>query len=52
MNSAELPIWSAAASKVLLVQPLSAGSERVFSLFNASFGDQLDCALQDQYNHH
>ena len=47
MHSAELPIWSAAASKVLLVQPSSAVSERVFSLLNASFGDQQECAFQD-----
>ena len=39
--------WAIAASKVLLVQPSSAASERVFSLLKASFGEQQDSALQD-----
>ena len=46
-NATELPCWSAAARKVLLVQPSSAASERVFSLLKASFGDQQDSTLQD-----
>ena len=33
---------------ILLVQPSSASSERVFnSLLNSSFKDQQDCSLQD-----
>lgn len=32
---------------VLLVQPSSAASERVFSILKASFGDQQDSILQD-----
>jgi len=59
-NTTNLPKWSSAAQKVLLVQPSSAASERVFSLLKASFKDQQDLALQDyiqaslmlQYNRH
>lgn len=46
-NATELPCWSAAARKALLVQPSSAASERVFSLLKSSFGDQQDSSLQD-----
>lgn len=46
-NTTNLPKWSLAAQKVLLVQPSSAASERVFSLLKASFKDQQDLALQD-----
>ena len=42
-----LPHWSQAVKKVLLVQPSSAASERVFSLFNAAFNHQQERALQD-----
>ena len=59
-NCGDLPIWSACARKVLLVQPSSAASERVFSMLKASFHDQQDNSLQDyiksslmlQYNDH
>ena len=55
-----LSSWAQAARKVLLVQPSSAASERVFSLLNSSFGHQQNSALQDyietslmlQYNKH
>ena len=43
----ELPYWSTAVQNVVLVQPSSASSERVFSLLKASFGPQQDCSLQD-----
>jgi len=43
-HSQDLPCWSSAARDVVLVQPSSATSERVFS---ASFGPQQDCCLQD-----
>ena len=46
-NASDLPCWAAAAQKVLLVQPSSAASERVFSLLNASFNQQQDRCLQD-----
>ena len=59
-NSTDLPKWSAAATKVLLIQPSSATTERVFSLLKASFSEQQDHSLQDyieaslmfQYNYH
>jgi len=46
-HSHELPHWSAAAQNVVLVQPSSATSVRVFSLLKASFGPQQDGSLQD-----
>ena len=42
-----LPHWSAAVRKVVLVQPSSAAAERVFSLLKATFSDQQDSTLQD-----
>lgn len=47
MNSPSLPEWSAAAQHMLLVQPSSAASERVFSLLKNSFGEQQLSSLQD-----
>ena len=47
LNCSELPSWSAAAKKALLVQPSSGSAERVFSLLNYSFGDQQDHSLKD-----
>ena len=46
-NESALPCWAAAARKVLLVQPSSAASERVFSLLKASFNPQQQSSLQD-----
>ena len=46
-NASDLPNWSAAAKKILLIQPSSAASERVFSLLKNSFGPQQDHALKD-----
>ena len=46
-NATCLPHWASAARKVVLVQPSSAASERVFSLLNSAFGDQQDNMLQD-----
>lgn len=46
-NESHLPCWAAAARKVLLVQPSSAASERVFSLLKASFNPQQQSSLQD-----
>ena len=40
-------IGRAAARQVLLVQPSSGASERVFSLLKNSFGDRQNSALQD-----
>jgi hypothetical protein len=36
-NSGDIPTWSACARKVLLVQPSSAASERVFSITTGFF---------------
>ena len=46
-NEAELPFWSAAAKLILLMQPSSASSERVFSILTTAFGHLQDLALQD-----
>ena len=46
-QSDNLPNWSSAVMKVLLVQPSLAAAERVFSLLNASFNDLQDHALED-----
>ena len=58
-NADNLPHWAAAVKMVILVQPSSAATERVFSLLRATFSDQQQAALQDyvetsvmlQYNH-
>jgi len=47
LNAAELPSWSSAIKKVLLIQPSSAAAERVFSLLVTMFGDQQNDALED-----
>ena len=47
MNMNYLPKWVSALQKVLLIQPSSAASERVFSLLKASFNEQQYCSLQD-----
>ena len=46
-NELALPCWAAALRKVLLVQPSSAASERVFSLVKSSFNPQQQSSLQD-----
>ena len=46
-QSDNLPHWSSAVMKVLLVQPLSAAAERVFSILNSSFNDLQEHALMD-----
>ena len=42
-----LHAWSQAARQILLVQPSSAASERVFSLLRNSFGERQHSSLQD-----
>ena len=56
-NCGDLPNWSSAALKVLLVQPSSAAAERVFSLLSDSFSDRqqnledyVEASLMLQYN--
>ena len=46
-QSGNLPHWSSAVMKVLLVQPSSAAAERVFSILNSSFDDSQEHALVD-----
>ena len=46
-HESTLPTWSQAARQVLLVQPSSAASERVFSLLRNSFGEGQHLSLQD-----
>ena len=51
-------VWAAACKKVLLIQPSSAASERVFSLLENSFRntqarameDYIEVSLMLQYN--
>ena len=43
----DLPTWAAATRQVLLIQPSSAASERVFSLLRDSFGERQNSSLQD-----
>ena len=45
--SPDLPSWSFAVQKVVLVQPSSAAAERVFSLLMTMFGDQQHYVLED-----
>ena len=47
LHATTLPHWSAAAKKMILIQPSSAAAERVFSLLKVSFGEQQEMALQD-----
>ena len=46
-NTHDLPAWSAAAKKMLVVQPSSAAAERVFSILNSAFKEQQENSLQD-----
>jgi len=45
--SPDLPSWSFAIQKLVLVKPSSAAAERVFSLLVTMFGDQQHDALED-----
>lgn len=45
-NASELPHWSSATANIVLIQPTSAASERVFSLLN-NFSDKQSTALVD-----
>ena len=47
VNEADLPFWSAVAKLILLIQPSSASSERVFSVLTTLFGHLQDLVLQD-----
>ena len=43
----DLPSWSTAVRKILLIQPTSASSERTFSLLKNSFGTKQNNSLND-----
>ena len=43
----ELPAWSSAIPKLVVVQPSSAAAERAFSMLTAMFGEQQHDALED-----
>ena len=47
IHEQEIPNWAKACKKILLIQPLSAASERVFSLLENSFRDSQACAMED-----
>ena len=57
-HALSIPKWSNAAQKVFLLQPSSASAERVFSIFNNTFGkkqltsleDYLETSVMLQYN--
>ena len=46
-HSKEIPSWASACKQILLLQPLSAASERVFSLLQNSFNNRQERALED-----
>ena len=46
-HASQLPTWAEALKRVLLIQPSSAASERVFSLLRNSFGERQNVSLQD-----
>lgn len=43
----ELPAWSSAIQKLVVVQPSSAAAERAFSMLTTMFGEQQHDALKD-----
>lgn len=43
----ELPAWSSAIQKLVVVQPSSAAAERAFSMLTTMFGEQQHDALED-----
>ena len=46
-HAEEIPSWAGACTQILLLQPSSAASERVFSLFQNSFNNRQEQALED-----
>ena len=46
-HSKEIPSWASACKQILLLQPSSAASERVFSLLQNSFNNRQERALED-----
>ena len=46
-HAKDLPNWSRAVEKIFLVQPSSAGAERVFPVLSNMFGEQQENCLED-----
>ena len=46
-HNADIPMWARSFRKIALIQPSSAGAERVFSLLQTSFGKQQEHSLED-----
>ena len=46
-HKSNLPKWASAFELLILVQPSSAGAERVFSLLTSSFTKQQESSLED-----
>ena len=46
-NEEKLPHWAAAYKKIILCQPSSAATERVFSIMKSSFNSEQNLALED-----
>lgn len=46
-HSKEIPSWASACNQILLLQPSSAASERVFSLLQNSSNNRQERALED-----
>ena len=46
-NADKLQSWATAYKKIMLCQPSSAVSERIFSLLRSSFSDNQNLALED-----
>ena len=47
IHEQEIPNWAKACKKILHIPPLSAASERVFSLLENSFRDSQAYAMED-----
>jgi hypothetical protein len=46
-HRSQIPAWAEAAKRIALLQPSSAGVERVFSLLNSLIGDHQESMLED-----
>ena len=46
-NEEKLPNWAAAYKKIVLCQPSSAATERIFSILKISFNADQNLALED-----
>ena len=46
-RSADMPMWARSLRKIALIQLSSEAAERLFSLFQSSFGKQQERSLED-----